>query len=284
MFCGARVVSTRSVPPDRAGGEVQRPCQYARCGLGQTALRSAPVPGRRDVILQPASNHPQSPQRTAAPSHLSQQATWPPHSQASAAGDGRAPGPRVVPTRNAPPNTAPPEVQRPCQSPFRSAPVPGRRDVISQPASNHPQFPQRTAAPITPLATSNVATTFASLCGGGRPRSWTASCPNSQRSAKHHPTGSSAPVSVPIPVRARPRAQRRDFAACLQPSPIHATNGRPHPTSRNKQRGHHIRKPLRRGTAALRCTPALVSRPTLSKYMWVTHPQPPFSIAGQAAV
>jgi hypothetical protein len=72
-----------------------------------------------------------------------------------------------------------------------------------------------------------VATTFASLCGRGRPRSWTASCPNSQRSAKHHPTGSSAPVSVPIPVRARPRAQRRDFATCLQPSPIPATNGRP---------------------------------------------------------
>ena len=44
-YCGARVVSTRSVPPDRAGGEVQRPCQYARCGLGQTAVqeRSARV-------------------------------------------------------------------------------------------------------------------------------------------------------------------------------------------------------------------------------------------------
>ena len=36
---GPRVVSTRSVPQVRAGGEVQRPCQYARCGLGQTAVR-----------------------------------------------------------------------------------------------------------------------------------------------------------------------------------------------------------------------------------------------------
>jgi hypothetical protein len=39
---GARVVSTPSVPPECAGGEVQRPCQSGRCGLGQTALgRSA---------------------------------------------------------------------------------------------------------------------------------------------------------------------------------------------------------------------------------------------------
>jgi len=48
VFCGARDVSTRSAPPERAGGAVQRPCQFAHCGWGPTASGSARVGQQAD--------------------------------------------------------------------------------------------------------------------------------------------------------------------------------------------------------------------------------------------
>jgi hypothetical protein len=42
VFGGARVVSTRSVPPATATPEVPPPCQYAGWGLGQTAILGIP--------------------------------------------------------------------------------------------------------------------------------------------------------------------------------------------------------------------------------------------------
>ena len=124
------MVSTRSVPPAIAPPEVQRPCQYARCGLG-TNRGCAAVLGRRDVrtwrpldIWAGVKERPIVAVRRGGGKRRSK-------SRFCARGRARTEvavrrrrrllcvEARVVSTRSVPPAIAPPEVPRPCQYPRR---------------------------------------------------------------------------------------------------------------------------------------------------------------------
>jgi hypothetical protein len=71
--CGARVVSTRSVSPTRACGEVQRPCLYTRCGLGQTALQERARPRAQQHEFAPRLHPTPHPATNGHPSPRSNQ-------------------------------------------------------------------------------------------------------------------------------------------------------------------------------------------------------------------
>jgi len=151
-----------------------------RTGRSLTACSgSAPVLGRRSVILYPSPRQPRAPQRTATLHAALTSAVAATRVRFCGRGRPRSGvGQPADPQRGSAhhwsadlmPASLPHRTGRSLTACSGSAPVLGRRSVILYPSPRQPRAPQRTAT-LHAALTSAVAATRVRFCGRGRPRS-----------------------------------------------------------------------------------------------------------------